>query len=209
MKNEERVTATRAKLIDAAISALAEIGYHRTTFVEVSRRSQLSRGAIHHHFDSIADLMAAIVQDLVLRIRADVTQGLQDIAEGTDPYDVGVDFFWAQMSGPNYLALNQIRSAITTDPELREAVYADVTEGTQWLEHQASELVSESPEAQNIDPTIMQVVLTTLSGAASCDAAMGTPQEDPDRLRFRATLKRMAKRAVAESAASNNQPEHA
>lgn len=209
MKNEERVTATRAKLIDAAISALAEIGYHRTTFVEVSRRSELSRGAIHHHFDSIADLMAAIVQDLVLRIRTDVTQGLQHIGEDTDRYEVSVDFFWAQMSGPNYLALNQIRSAITTDPELRESVYADVTQATQWLEQQASELVSESPGAQNIDPTIMQVVLSALSGAASCDAAMGTPHEDPDRLKFRTTLKRMVKRAIAEGAASNNQPEHA
>ena len=69
LKNEERVTATRARLIDAAIHALAEIGYNRTTFVEVSRRSELSRGAIHHHFESIPDLMAAVTRDISKRIQ--------------------------------------------------------------------------------------------------------------------------------------------
>ena len=210
MKNEERVTATRTKLIDAAISALAEIGYHRTTFVEVSRRSELSRGAIHHHFDSVPDLMSAVVQDLSLRIRADISTGLQHLAQNAGFYEDGIDFVWDQMRGSSYLALDQIRSAITTDPELRNSVSAGVGEVAQWLEQRAHELVSASTDTDNTDPAIVQILLTTLAGAAACDAAMGAPSEDPERLEFRRALKRMVKLAIAERATNrNNQPEPA
>ena len=90
LKNEERVTATRARLIDAAINALAEIGYHRTTFVEVSRRSELSRGAIHHHFESIPDLMAAVTRDISDRIQRSVREGLSQLPDNVDVFDLSL-----------------------------------------------------------------------------------------------------------------------
>ena len=198
MKNEERVTVTRAKLIDAAIAALAEIGYHRTTFVEVSRRSELSRGAIHHHFDSIPDLMTAVARDLGGRIREDVMLGLQDVPKDGDLYEAGIDFVWDQMRSPNNLALAQIRSAVTTDPELREAVAGEVIAAAEWLHEQARCIVSVRVGAENLSPGIVGVMLTALAGAATSDAAIGAPADDPERVEYRNALKRMMKLAIAE-----------
>ena len=48
MNDHPRAARTRTRLVDAAIDVLAEVGYAGTTFVEVSKRTGLSRGAIHH-----------------------------------------------------------------------------------------------------------------------------------------------------------------
>lgn len=195
MKNEERVTATRAKLIDAAICSLAELGFHRTTFVEVSRRSELSRGAIHHHFDSIPDLMNAVVRDLGVRIREEVTTGLKQLpVENT--CDAGIDFLWEQAHSPNQLALQQIRTAITTDQQLRETVSAEVVKVTQWLKDHALQALNAAPGVETLDTDVVSVVFAALSGAAAQDVAIGAPSEDPQRINFCTALKRMAKTSI-------------
>lgn len=204
MKNQERVNATRAKLIDAAINALSEIGYHRTTFVEVSRRSELSRGAIHHHFDSIPHLMNAVVQDLGDRIREDVIRDLEYLPPDADIYAAGIDFIWAQMRSPNFLALAQIRSAITTDTQLRESVAAEVVTVAEWLQDQAREIVMARVGAENLDPGVVSVMLTALAGAATYDAATGAPASDPERLNYLSAIKRMVKLAIT----ANRQTKH-
>ena len=210
LKNEERVTATRARLIDAAINALAEIGYHRTTFVEVSRRSELSRGAIHHHFESIPDLMAAVTRDISDRIQRSVREGLSQLPDNVDVFDAGIDFVWLQMQQAPYRALDQIRAALATDLDLQSSVKDEVVDVAEWLQRQARNIVAEgnsAPEA--IDPAVIRLVLSTLSGAATYDIALGPPPEDPDRSAYLATLKSMVRLYNAERARANVPPEPA
>lgn len=209
MKNEERVSATRARLIEAAIAALAEVGYHRTTFVEVSRRSDLSRGAIHHHFDSIPDLMAAVTRHIAEQIQQSVRDGLQHVPPGSDVFDFGIDFVWDQMRAPPFLALNQIRTALATDESLRNSVRDEVIDVAEWLQGQARSIVAERSTGANsapIDFTLIRLVLSSLAGAASYDSALGAPPEDPDRSAYRATLKQVVKLYNADKAASVANP---
>ena len=195
MKNEERVTATRAKLIDAAICSLAELGFHRTTFVEVSRRSELSRGAIHHHFDSIPDLMNAVARDLGARIRTDVTAGLQRLPADQNMCNASIDFLWDQLQTPNHLALQQISNAITTDQKLRDTVSPEVRDVTQWLKAHVLSTMNATPGFEQLDGDSLGIIVTALSGAVARDSAVGAPTEDPDRLEFRRALKRLARLA--------------
>ncbi len=192
MKNEERVSATRARLVGAAISALAEIGYHRTTFVEVSRRSALSRGAIHHHFESIPDLMAAVTSDINHRIQRGVTEGLRNIPPDADLFDAVVDVVWAQMQEEPYRALNQIRAALATDMALQSGVKDDVIDVAEWLHQQARSVVSRSrTNTEPADPAVIRLIWSSLSGAAAHDVALGSPPEDPDWSAYVTTLKDM------------------
>jgi len=60
--NVERSASTRAKLLNATIECLYDLGYHQTSTVLVTERAKVSRGAMLHHFPTKADLAYYFVQ---------------------------------------------------------------------------------------------------------------------------------------------------
>ncbi|WP_051713424.1 TetR/AcrR family transcriptional regulator [Spirillospora albida] len=63
----ERKRATVSRLMDATISAIAEVGYAGTSIGEVCRRSGVSRGGLFRHFDSRLDLVIAAAEEVAAR----------------------------------------------------------------------------------------------------------------------------------------------
>src|SRR5215831_4759381 len=61
---QQRRDETRRALLDAAVQSLIEVGFARTTTLEVQRRAEVSRGALLHHFPSKAELLVAAVDHL-------------------------------------------------------------------------------------------------------------------------------------------------
>jgi AcrR family transcriptional regulator len=61
---QQRREETRRALLDAAVESLIEVGFARTTTLEVQRRAGVSRGALLHHFPSKAELLVAAVAHL-------------------------------------------------------------------------------------------------------------------------------------------------
>ncbi|MBN2125782.1 MAG: TetR/AcrR family transcriptional regulator [Deltaproteobacteria bacterium] len=55
---------SRAKLLNAAKSLFGSRGYHGTTVEEITRAAGVTRGALYWHFDSKADLLGAVIEDL-------------------------------------------------------------------------------------------------------------------------------------------------
>ena len=56
---QQRRDETRRALLDAAVESLIQVGFARTTTLEVQRRADVSRGALLHHFPSKAELGVA------------------------------------------------------------------------------------------------------------------------------------------------------
>ena len=123
----ERRASTRARLLDATVECLAELGYARTTTTEVARRAGLSRGAQLHHFPTKAELVSAAVQHMFdLRI-AEFQRLVGETPPGSNRVDQAVDIMWALFSGPFCDAWIELAVAARTDAELRPHVLA-VTE---------------------------------------------------------------------------------
>ncbi|MCP2272698.1 transcriptional regulator, TetR family [Actinokineospora diospyrosa] len=61
---------SRRLLVEAATALFAERGYRRTTFEDIAARSGVSRGSIPWHFGGKEGLLAAVVDDLVVRLAA-------------------------------------------------------------------------------------------------------------------------------------------
>ncbi len=117
----ERRRITRTKLLDATVESLIDIGYPRTTTVEVGERAGLSRGAQLHHFPSKADLLVAAIEHLAdersKEFEAELNARLE---QGDEPIDTMVDMLWATFTGPLYWAVIELMVAARTDPELLE-----------------------------------------------------------------------------------------
>ncbi|MBI2693718.1 TetR/AcrR family transcriptional regulator [Mycobacterium nebraskense] len=70
---------TRARIIDAAMRCVAEMGYSRTTIREIARAADMTSGSLYHYFPNKSELLDAAVEDIeriaLPRLRAAAARG--------------------------------------------------------------------------------------------------------------------------------------
>jgi AcrR family transcriptional regulator len=117
----ERSTATRERLLEAAVAALIERGHAGASLPEICRRAGVSRGAQLHHFPTRADLLAAAVEHLFTVRHRELREKLAEVPLGTADT---LDRLWEiYTSGPLYAWLELVVAA-RVDPDLRDALAA-------------------------------------------------------------------------------------
>ena len=127
---QQRRDETRRALLDAAVESLIEVGFARTTTLEVQRRAGVSRGALLHHFPSKAELLVAAIAHLaemraveLKRLSAELppaTAAGKPPVPGAGPRtDAVLDLLWQCFSGTFFQVAMELRTAARTDPELR------------------------------------------------------------------------------------------
>jgi AcrR family transcriptional regulator len=115
----ERSAATRARILDATVECLVEIGHAGTTTLEVQRRAEVSRGALLHHFPSRAELLVAAVLQL-FEAQRDVVGPEVLRAREVGGIDGGIDVLWLSFNSPLAVAIDELWSAARNDAELRD-----------------------------------------------------------------------------------------
>jgi len=118
--NVERSATTRAKVIEAAIQCLYELGYEGTTVILVAKRAGVSRGAAQHQFPSKVDLMMAVtahVVEMQTKIRRDIWE---NIPQKKGRVSHVVEASWDIHSQPENVALFEIMMATRNDDELKQ-----------------------------------------------------------------------------------------
>ncbi len=115
---QQRRDETRRALLDAAVESLIEVGFARTTTLEVQRRAEVSRGALLHHFPSKAELLVAAVDHLA-EMRAAELKGLASQLPSGNRTDAVLDLLWQCFSGTFFQVTMELRTAARTDAELR------------------------------------------------------------------------------------------
>jgi AcrR family transcriptional regulator len=93
--------ATRAALLEEATSLFARRGYAGTSLEDVASASQVTRGAVYHHFASKQALFEAVLEAQEERVMAEVAAA----ATAPDPWDaamLALDAFLAHSCDPTY-----------------------------------------------------------------------------------------------------------
>ncbi|SDZ06394.1 DNA-binding transcriptional regulator, AcrR family [Amycolatopsis xylanica] len=118
----ERREQTKTALLDATIDCLVELGYARTSVQEICARAGVSKGAVQHHFSAKAELMAAAVEHLTVKLRHQLAESLQTVPQGVDGIPTAIDLLWEGYSGTLATAATELWVAARTDPELKAAI---------------------------------------------------------------------------------------
>jgi AcrR family transcriptional regulator len=93
--------ATRAALLDEATALFAERGYARTSLEDVASASQVTRGAVYHHFASKQALFEAVLAAQEGHAMA----AIEAAATAADPWEaamLALDAFLKQCCDPVY-----------------------------------------------------------------------------------------------------------
>lgn len=106
----------RLQLIEATIGALIDVGYARTTTVEVCRRAGVTRGALLHHFDSLGALFAATLAHLYEQFLS--AAGREPDTDGPLDGEALIRGLWRHFSRPEYKAVIELWLAARNEPAL-------------------------------------------------------------------------------------------
>lgn len=119
---QERRAATVAKLVDATITAIGEVGYQRTTVQEICGRAGLSAGAMFRQFDTRLDLIVRTSEEVFARQLIGYAVTMEHLGAKDNPLDVALRYLrQAQQSNLTH-ALREIFLAARSDTELRERI---------------------------------------------------------------------------------------
>ena len=118
----DRRAGTRAVLIEASIAGLIELGLAGYTVNDIVTRSGLSNGALYRYFPTKTDLLAATIQELLVRS----TRSYRAQFAAIDPAEMTVEralwVMWDIMTAPEFAAVLDTYAAARTDPVLSEAM---------------------------------------------------------------------------------------
>lgn len=85
-RTKEDAAQTREAVLKAALDLFYEKGYTRTTFDEIAKRINLTKGAVYWHFRNKADLLAELLKDRFQARRAQLNlpepRTLNELREG-------------------------------------------------------------------------------------------------------------------------------
>lgn len=116
--NAERSAATRAKILNAAIDCLVEVGYHQTSTVLVTEKAGVSRGAMLHHFPSKAELILETFAH-IRTLRTQAHSGVLDpIKSDRDKFLALIDALWTTVQTKAGIARIEIMMGARCDPEV-------------------------------------------------------------------------------------------
>jgi AcrR family transcriptional regulator len=116
---EERRAETQAKLLDATIQSVLEVGYAGTTTRRVAELAGVSQGAQSHHFPRRVDLVGAAVEELAARRVAELRELAGDLpAAPNQKVAALLDLLWANYSSPIFTVFVKLWVAAADDEEL-------------------------------------------------------------------------------------------
>jgi AcrR family transcriptional regulator len=117
---QDRSRATRARLLEAAIASLAELGYRASTVTVVAERAGVSRGAAQHHFPTREALFTAALEH-VAHVRAEQLRRQLDGLPAPSTADV-VGLIFELFAGQLFRAALALWVAAASEPALREQI---------------------------------------------------------------------------------------
>ncbi len=110
----DRTAETRAKILEAVVESIAELGFQRTTAAEITRRAGVTWGAVQHQFGDKDGILRAVLQDSFARFAERLSE-----VPGTDaPLEARVSAFvdraWEHFGSDEYRSTFEI--LLSLDP---------------------------------------------------------------------------------------------
>jgi AcrR family transcriptional regulator len=188
-RQAERTAETRARIIDAVVATIGEVGFQRTTASEITRRAGVTWGAVQHHFGHKDGILAAVLEDSFGRFaeRIGKVPARAPLARRVSLF---VDRAWQHFASPHYRSTFEILLHYAAeDPEAEPAWQARMFRAWNGV---WSRLFGDAPAARQRIRMIQHYTLSVLSGLASLATLEGAAPRflDAELLLLKETLVR-------------------
>jgi len=104
----ERTAETRARIMDAVVGCIADVGFGRATASEITRRAGVTWGAVQHHFGDKDGILRAVLEDSFERF-AERLEGMPGTgASVNERVDAFINCAWSHFGSADYQSTFEI-----------------------------------------------------------------------------------------------------
>jgi len=121
-KDTPKSRRTRARILDAAMRLIAEIGYHGATNSEIAKSARLTRGAMLYHFSTREALVSAAVEHIQAARLALFDAAAADPPPGGDATAHAIAAYWRLLAEPAFVAFAELEAVARTDAVVRALI---------------------------------------------------------------------------------------
>ena len=113
---------TRARILNVAMSMIAEIGYAGAANPKIAEAAGLTRGAMLYHFPDRESLVEAVVEHIQRARQGLLQEAVNSAPHGADRTDHAIDAYWRVLNEPAFIAFTELERAARTDPMVQTQV---------------------------------------------------------------------------------------
>jgi AcrR family transcriptional regulator len=185
---QQRREETVARLLDASIATIAEVGYGRASAAVIAKRAGVSQGALFRHFSTMGDFMAATVYEVMRRQLDLFTKQVAEIPPDGPALQAALTILRDVTANSTNAVLYELMIAARTDENLRATLQNVLEQYRAKIYEAARALPGADSFPHDIFPVIVAIVTNTFDGAALVGAVLPQPDIEAQRIQVLMTL---------------------
>lgn len=179
---QQRREETVARLLDASIATIVEVGYARASAAVITKRAQLSDGALFRHFDTMGDFMAATAYEVLRRQLELFTKQVAQIPADKPALEAVLTILRDITGNSTNAVLYELMIAARTDEKLRATLQNVLLEFSAKIYDTARSLPTTDQFPEEIFAALVAMITNTFDGAAIVRAVLPQPDIEAARI---------------------------
>jgi len=184
----ERREETIARLLDASIDTIIEVGYARASAAVIAKRAQVSDGALFRHFPTMGDFMAATAHEVMRRQIDLFTKRVAELPADQPALEAAVKIHWDVTTNATNTVMFELLVAARTDEKLRATLQDVLVEYAANIYDTARALPGADQFPEETFAALVAILTNTFDGAAIVRAVLPQPEIEDKRIELLASL---------------------
>ncbi|MGX7727550.1 TetR/AcrR family transcriptional regulator [Rhodococcus sp. 5G237] len=160
-----RSEATKEALLEAAIECLNDLGFARTSTLQIQERSGISRGGLLHHFGSKDAMLIGAVHHLAENRLTNVQPSCKELPP-RERVRYAIESLWKTFDGPLFWAAIELWVGARTNPELAAALRPAEKETWRVIQKMSDDLFGEELCSRPQYEQLREVIIPSMRGVA-------------------------------------------
>ncbi|MGV9799064.1 TetR family transcriptional regulator [Mycobacterium sp. NPDC003449] len=179
---QQRREETIARLLDASIEMIVEVGYARSSAAVIARRARVSDGALFRHFPTMGDFMAATAREVARRQLELFAKLVAEIPAEQPPMQAVLTIVRDLTGNDTNAVIHELMVAARTDEKLSAALRQVFSEYAVNIYETARTMPGGEQIPQADFAAAIAVALNTFDGAALFRPVLAKPELDDGRI---------------------------
>ena len=185
---QQRREETVARLLEASITSIVEVGYARASAAVITKRAGVSVGALFRHFETMSDFMAATASEVLRRQVESFTKQVAEIAADRPALEAALTILRDITGGSTNAVLYELMIAARTDEKLNARLRDVLAQYTAKILDAARALPGADAIGEETFPVLVALLTNVFDGAAIVRGVFPEPGIEEQRIALLSTL---------------------
>ncbi|WP_407688536.1 TetR/AcrR family transcriptional regulator [Mycobacterium sp. HUMS_1102779] len=172
---QQRREETVARLLEASIDTIVEVGYARASAAVITKRAGVSVGALFRHFETMGDFMAATASEVLRRQLETFTKRVAEIPADRPALEAALTILRDVTASPTNAVLYELLVAARTDEKLRETLQHELGQYRAKIHDAARALPGAESFPQDTFPVVVALMTNVFDGATVVEGVLPQP----------------------------------